>query len=114
MRPRRCPREAAMTILDTIAARKREELAERRAAEPLPALERRAWAAPPPRDFAGALTRPPASPTTRVIAEIKRASPSKGMLPPDLDPDQVAQAYAAGGAAALSVLTDRDFFGGSF
>jgi indole-3-glycerol phosphate synthase len=103
-----------MTILDTIAARKREELAERRAAEPLPALERRARGADPPRDFADAIARPPGSPTPRVIAEIKRASPSKGMLHPDLDPALVAQAYAAGGAAALSVLTDRDFFGGSF
>jgi indole-3-glycerol phosphate synthase len=103
-----------MTILDTIAARKRLELAERRAAEPLPMLERRARAAAPPRDFAGAITRPPGSPTPRIIAEIKRASPSKGMLHPDLDPAQVAQAYAGGGAAALSVLTDRDFFGGSF
>jgi indole-3-glycerol phosphate synthase len=103
-----------MSILDTIAARKREELAERRAAEPLPALERRARATAPSRDFAGAIARPPGSPTPRVIAEIKRASPSKGMLHPDLDPALVAQAYAAGGAAALSVLTDRDFFGGSF
>ncbi len=103
-----------MTILDTIAARKREELAERRAAEPLPALERRARGADPPRDFADAIARPPGSPTPRVIAEIKRASPSKGMLHPDLDPALVAQAYAAGGGAALSVLTDRDFFGGSF
>src|SRR5689334_15504105 len=114
MRPRRCPREAAMTILDTIAARKREELAERRAAESLPALERRARAAPRPRDFAGAITRPPGSPTPRLISASQRASPSKGMLRPGLGPPAVAQAYAGGGAAALSVLTGRDFFGGSF
>ena len=102
-----------MTILDTIAARKREELAAARAAEPLAALERRALGAPALRDFAAAITRPAGAPP-RVIAEIKRGSPSRGLLRPTLDPAALGRAYAAGGAAALSVLTDEDFFGGSF
>src|SRR5436305_1430363 len=101
------------TILERIVARKREELAERRAAEPYTALHQRAAAAPPPRDFRAAITRPHGSAMPRVIAEIKRASPSKGPLRPDLDPAALARTYAAGGAAALSVLTDHDFFGGS-
>ncbi|MGI8586244.1 MAG: indole-3-glycerol phosphate synthase TrpC [Chloroflexia bacterium] len=102
-----------MTILDTIAARKREELAVRRQAEPYSVLEHRALRAAPSRDFRAAIRRQPGSATPRIIAEIKRGSPSRGILYPDLDPAALARAYAAGGAAALSVLTDRDFFGGS-
>ncbi|HMA34869.1 MAG TPA: indole-3-glycerol phosphate synthase TrpC, partial [Chloroflexia bacterium] len=90
------------------------ELAQRRAAESLVALIRRAGAMPPPRDFAAAITRRPDQLMPQVIAEIKRGSPSRGLLHPDLDPGALARAYAAGGAAALSVLTDHDFFGGSF
>ncbi len=103
-----------MTILDTIAARKREEGTERRAVEPLALLEQRTAAAAPPRDFAAAITRPAGQAVPRIIAEIKRGSPSRGVLHPNLDPAVLARAYAAGGAAAISVLTDRDFFGGSF
>jgi len=103
-----------MTILATIAARKRVEGAERRAAEPLARLEQRAAAAAPPRDFAAAIARPAGQATPGIIAEIKRGSPSRGVLHPNLDPVALARAYAAGGAAALSVLTDHDFFGGSF
>src|SRR5689334_2089619 len=88
--------EMEPAILDRIVARKREELAARRAAEPYVALERRAAAAPPPRDFRAAITRPLGVGTPRVIAEIKRASPSKGPLRPDLDPTALAAAYAAG------------------
>jgi indole-3-glycerol phosphate synthase len=98
---------ATGSILDRIFAAKREELQARRAALPLDAVRAAVLAAPPPRDFVGALrARRPA-----IIAEIKRASPSKGDIFPDLDPATVAAAYAANGAAAISVLTDRHFKG---
>jgi indole-3-glycerol phosphate synthase len=72
-------------------------------------LRERAVSMPPPRDFAGALAVEGLS----CIAEIKRRSPSKGLLSADLQPEVVAKEYLAGGAACLSVLTDADFFGGS-
>src|SRR5262245_3859377 len=99
-----------MNVLDRILARKREEVAELRRSVGPGALLAQAAAAPPVRDFAAALLdgEPP-----RVIAEFKRASPSKGEIRPGAEPAQIAKAYAEAGAAALSVLTDRDFFRGS-
>lgn len=99
-------------ILDRILARKREELEAARAAVPLAEMQRRAAAAPPPRDFLGALRAKNAAGRPAVIAEMKRASPSKGLLRADYDPAAIARGYEAGGAACLSVLTDRDFFQG--
>ena len=96
-------------ILDTILEHKERELAERQAAVPLRDLARKAESADPPRDFAAALRQE----GIRLIAEIKRASPSKGVFAPDLDPAALAQTYEAGGASALSVLTDQRFFQGS-
>lgn len=95
-------------ILSRIVARKRVELADVRAR--LPELERRAEEMlPRHRDFQGSLER--SGPA--IIAEIKKASPSKGLLAPDFNPVRSAQAYARGGAVALSVLTDEQFFQGS-
>jgi len=96
-----------VSILEKILAVKRAEVAaaKRAAAD----IEARARAAPAPRDFVGALrARNPA-----VIAEIKRASPSKGLLRTDFDPAAIARSYEKGGAACISVLTDREFFQGS-
>ncbi|WP_455385849.1 indole-3-glycerol phosphate synthase TrpC [Acidihalobacter prosperus] len=100
-------------ILRTILARKTEEIAHRRAAVPLAELRARAADAGPVRPFAGALEASIASGRAGVIAEVKRASPSKGLIRPDFDPPAIARSYAAGGASCLSVLTDRDFFQGS-
>lgn len=94
-------------ILARIVERKREQLAHHLAR--LPELEKRAAARADHRDFKRALTaHPPA-----IVAEIKKASPSKGVFTEDFDPARIARIYAAGGAAALSVLTDLEFFGGS-
>jgi len=102
----------APDILERILARKRAELEAARAAVPFEEMRRRAAAAPPPRDFVGALRARIAAGRPAVIAEMKRASPSKGLLRADFDPAAIARAYEAGGAACLSVLTDRDFFQG--
>jgi indole-3-glycerol phosphate synthase len=100
-------------ILTRILARKREELEAARVAVPLAEMQARARAAPPPRDFAGAIRAKIAAGRPAVIAEIKKASPSKGVLRADFDPAAIARSYEAGGAACLSVLTDRDFFQGA-
>ncbi|ABS24588.1 indole-3-glycerol phosphate synthase TrpC [Anaeromyxobacter sp. Fw109-5] len=100
-----------MTFLEGILARKREEVAARRAAEPDGELEARARAAPPPRGFEAALSLPGGP--ARIIAEVKRASPSAGAIAAGLDAPAQARRYAAAGAAAISVLTDGPGFGGS-
>jgi indole-3-glycerol phosphate synthase len=99
-----------VTILDEILAHKREELIEARSALPAEEMARRAGEVKEaPRGFRAALT---AGPRPRVIAEIKRRSPSRGEIRPDFEPVGCARAYADAGAAAISVLTDERYFGG--
>ena len=100
-------------ILNTILARKAEEVAVRRAQVPLAALQARLAEAPPLRGFARALHQSIADGDPAVIAEVKKASPSKGVIRPDFRPAEIAMSYEMGGASCLSVLTDVDFFQGS-
>ena len=100
-----------MGILDDILSDKRVEVARRKAEAPRAALERRCAGLTAPRDFEGALR--PARGAVRLIAEVKKASPSRGVLVPNLDPQALAVAYAAAGAHAISVLTDEKYFQGS-
>jgi len=100
-------------ILVRILDRKREEISERSARAPLAALRDYADAAPAVRPFLGALEARILRGEPAVIAEIKKASPSKGLLRADFDPEAIARSYEAGGAACLSVLTDHDFFQGA-
>jgi indole-3-glycerol phosphate synthase len=99
-----------MAILDDIVRTKREELATRRVAVPEARLVAACRELPPARDFASALRPPPGG--VRVVAELKKASPSRGVLATDFDPTGLARVYAAGGAAAISVLTDERYFQG--
>jgi len=107
-----------MSILDEILARTRVDVQRRRAQLSLAELRARCSDLPPPRDFLGALRRKSGDAVRRqgairVIAEVKRASPSRGVIRPDFEPAVLARAYAEAGAAAVSVVTDAPFFQGS-
>jgi len=101
------------TILKKIIDRKYEEVVERSVQVPLAALRERVAEAPPVRGFAAALFNAAVSGKPAVIAEVKKASPSKGVIREDFNPAQIAVSYERGGASCLSVLTDVDFFQGA-
>ena len=100
-------------ILDRIIATKREEIAAALARKPLAVVEAEADAQAAPRDFVGSVRNKIAGGQPAVIAEIKKASPSKGVIRPDFQPAEIARSYAQHGAACLSVLTDRQYFQGA-
>lgn len=100
------------TILDEILARKRQDVAARKARVDMDLIEMKISRTPPPHDFLAAVRRTPDEPV-RVIAELKHASPSKGIFVEQYEPEQIALEYVRGGAAALSVLTDEPYFMGS-
>jgi len=98
------------TILDEIVAAKREEVARAKVAVPEAVLRQQLAAAPPVRDFLAALS---VGPPIRLIAEVKKASPSKGVIRADFHPVEIAKTYQRHGAACISVLTDQPYFQGS-
>jgi indole-3-glycerol phosphate synthase len=100
-------------VLQRILETKRAEVAAAVSRVPYTSMQLRARAAPPPRDFVAALKARIAAGQPAVIAEIKRASPSKGLLREHFDPAAIAKSYEAGGAACLSVLTDSQYFQGA-
>ena len=99
-------------VLTRILARKREEVVERARLAPAAELRARIAGLPRPRGFAAALQAQVAAGAAAVIAEVKKASPSRGVIRADFDPAAIARSYQAGGATCLSVLTDHDFFQG--
>lgn len=99
-------------ILNKIIATKREEVAAAQAIKPLAIVEAEAQAQPAPRDFVGAIRSKIAAGKPAIIAEVKKASPSKGIIRPDFQPADIARSYERHGAACLSVLTDRQYFQG--
>ncbi len=99
-------------ILEEIVWHKEDEVNRLREKIPLADLQQQALLAPPSRDFVGALRQATTQPA--LIAEVKKASPSKGVIRADFDPVEIAKSYQKGGAACLSVLTDQKFFQGSF
>ena len=101
-----------MTILEKILSDKLAEVAQRSRAIPLETLRARSREAPPPRSLLKALSSPGQT-AFKVIAEVKKASPSKGVIRPDLDPVATARSFEKAGAAAISVLTDEKHFQGS-
>jgi len=105
--------EIAPTILRKILERKREEVAARRRRDSIASLEQRIADQSPVRSFARALQQRVAAAVPAVIAEVKKASPSKGVIRADFQPAQIAASYQSGGASCLSVLTDIDFFQGA-
>ncbi|MDH3380187.1 MAG: indole-3-glycerol phosphate synthase TrpC, partial [Gammaproteobacteria bacterium] len=104
---------AGVDILDKILAHKVDEVARRAQQTPLTTLRERLLDTPPPRGFVDAIRARIQSGQAGVIAEIKKASPSKGLIRDDFDPKALARSYADGGAACLSVLTDERFFQGA-
>ena len=100
-------------ILERILERKQIEVADRRVYQPIDDLKARAADMRPTRGFANALRTRLAGSESAVIAEIKKASPSKGVIRANFQPAEIARSYEAGGAACLSVLTDIDFFQGA-
>ena len=100
-------------ILEKILATKRTEIAQAKKSLSLSDVVAKAADMPPTRDFVGALRNKIAGGHAAVIAEIKKASPSKGVIRADFKPAEIAASYAQGGAACLSVLTDRDYFQGA-
>jgi indole-3-glycerol phosphate synthase len=104
--------EAPQNILEKIVWHKEQEVAQMYATEPIESIKAKLASVSPPRDFYGKLQNSPIKPA--LIAEVKKASPSKGLFRKDFDPIAIAQAYERGGASCLSVLTDREFFLGGF
>jgi indole-3-glycerol phosphate synthase len=105
-------RASFANILEEIVWHKETEVEQLRERTPLAALQQQALATPPSRDFVAALQQGKTKPA--LIAEVKKASPSKGVLRADFDPVAIAQSYQQGGASCISVLTDEKFFQGSF